>query len=64
MLFTYKDLPDKDLQSYLDFSSSDVGVKYHSTMMKGLNKAFIDAGEKFGNEMMRELEQQKNKHKT
>lgn len=64
LLFTYRDLPEKDLQAYIDFNASGVGTKYTSTTNSGLNKVFMDASQQFGAAMVRALEQQAKSSRT
>lgn len=64
MLFAYRDLPENDLQAYIDFTASSVGVKYNRTTSAGMTKVFMEASQEFGSAMVRALEQQAKSSET
>lgn len=47
MLFTYSYLSEKELSLYLEFTSTDLGMKYFSVMIKALNTTFKKASIEF-----------------
>jgi hypothetical protein len=52
MTFMYRDASDLELQSYISFAESRVGVLYHSTMLAAFNNALIEASQDFGHVLL------------
>ncbi len=47
-LYTYRFLSNSELEQYIEFSKSNIGIKYEDSIYTGLNKALIDGSTKLG----------------
>jgi len=54
MTYMYRDASDLELQRYISFAESSIGVRYHTTLLSAFNNALIDASEEFGNVLLAE----------
>jgi len=54
MHFMYRDASDLELQSYISFAESNIGVRYHTAMLSAFNNALIEASEDFGHVLLSE----------
>ena len=54
MLYMYRDASDLELQSYISFAESSVGVRYHTTLLGAFNNALIEASQDFGHVLLSE----------
>jgi hypothetical protein len=52
-LYTYRELTDAELEKYLAFIKSDVGVRYHEVVTKGLNDAMLECSKRSGDAIKR-----------
>lgn len=48
MIYMYRNASDLELQSYISFAESSIGVRYHNTMLSAFNNALIESSEAFG----------------
>jgi len=48
MLYMYRDASDLELQAYISFAQSSIGVRYHTTLLGAFNNALIEASQDFG----------------
>jgi hypothetical protein len=48
LLYTYRALKDDEIDKYIDFASSDLGRKYHKTIIDGINSGFLSASRDAG----------------
>ena len=48
LLSTYRALKDEEIDKYIDFASSDLGRKYHKTIIDGINSGFLSASRDVG----------------
>ena len=47
-LYTYRDLSDSELEQYIAFVESQIGLKYYEVVMKALSESMISASKKLG----------------
>jgi len=47
-LYTYRDVSNQDLETYIEFIVSPVGSKYHKVTMKAFSDAMITCRKNFG----------------
>jgi hypothetical protein len=48
LLSTYRALKDDEIDKYIDFASSDLGRRYHKTIIDGINSGFLSASRNVG----------------
>jgi hypothetical protein len=53
LMYSYRDVPDADLQRYIDFARSPAGDRYHRAMIDGMDRALSAAGVRLGQELSR-----------
>lgn len=61
MLYAYRELPDADLERYIEFARSPGGSKYMEVAMKGLDEALLEASRNAGRVIADHLRQKKQK---
>jgi hypothetical protein len=54
-LYTYRSLNEEELNRYIDFISSGVGVRYHEVMKQGMNSGFLSASRSVGKTLAQTL---------
>lgn len=54
MTYTYRRASDLELQSYISFAESKIGMVYHTTMLSAFNNALIEASQDFGHVLLAE----------
>ncbi len=52
-LYTYRSLSDPELEKYIEFATSDTGVKYHYVVYAGIKKALVDGSTRFGKSVVK-----------
>jgi len=55
-LYTYRSLSNSELEKYIEFAGSEIGLKYHRTTIAGFKKALIDGSIRWGNSIGELLE--------
>ncbi|MGN7612052.1 DUF2059 domain-containing protein [Magnetococcales bacterium HHB-1] len=48
LLYSYRDLSDQELETYIQFSESPPGKQFNRVMLDGFNQAFLDSSKLFG----------------
>jgi hypothetical protein len=57
MLYTYRDLPEQELNRYIEFVSSPAGSKFYTAMFGGIDEAFVEVGKRYGKALGEYFEQ-------